>query len=86
MGREQRFGLALAWAAGGVLVLHLVFAYLWPAWGWGVHHLRSFPHWMRIGLPVLGVALVVPPVARGLTSRNGFRLWPGSARPRGECT
>ncbi len=68
MKRERLFIRVVAGAGGSVLVLHLVFAYRWLAWGWGVHHLAFFPLWMRIGLPVLGLILVLPPIA-GAASR-----------------
>lgn len=65
MEREKLFLRVVAGAGSGVLVLHLVFAYRWLAWGWGVHHLAFSPPWMQIGLSALGLILILPPVCRG---------------------
>ncbi len=73
MEREKLFIRVVVGAGSVVLALHLIFAYRWPAWGWGVHHLAFFPPWVRIGLPALGLILILPPLA-GAASRLMSRL------------
>ena len=69
MERKRRFILALTGSAGAVLILHLVFAFQWPAWGWGVHALAFYPAWLRVGVTLLGLVLILPSVSAAVTSR-----------------
>lgn len=75
MERERIFVWTLSGTSVIVLMLHIVFAFEKGGSGWGVHHLAFFPFWMRISLPVMGLVLVLPPVARvmgGLVSKASF--------------
>ena len=80
MEHERRFMWAVVVAAGAVLLLRLAFAYRWAAAGWGMHQLAFLPPWVQIGIPVLGLALILPPVA-GALSRTVSDLPLPNVRP-----
>ena len=64
MQRDRFFVWGLAGAGALVVLLHLVFAYRWSPWGWGVNHLGFYPAWVRFGMAASVVLLILPPVVR----------------------